>query len=160
MSAITKIQEILGVTPDGVWGPQTQRALDTLLDAYRTADDWHITTATSFADPADVRAFERCKSTGKSDHQCFAVGDNGIGLWEDSTVAGTGPCCALPASAWHEFYHTARKKKVVVEVHDKQVVCELRDTSGSRNVVDLNPDACTALGLVPPVKEPARWKWA
>ncbi len=162
MSAITRIQEILGVDPDGIWGPKSQAALDSLIESYNKAasNGWNETTATSFADPDDIRAFEKCKATGKSDHQCFAVGDNAIGLWGDSTRAGTGPCCALPSSAWHDFYNTARKKKVIVEVNGKTATVELKDTSGSRNVIDLNPDACALLGLTPPVKEPARWKWA
>jgi hypothetical protein len=160
LSAIAKIQEILGVTPDGLWGPKTQTALDSLIQGYSGDSGWNSTTATSFADPADVEAFKRCKAKGKSDHECFAVGDNGIGSWGDPTVAGSGPCCALPESAWKPFGSSARGKHVIVQVKDKTAEVELRDTSGSRDVVDLNPDACALLGLTPPVKEPARWKWA
>ncbi len=155
---IKAIQEILGVDPDGIWGPKSQAAIEALLDSH-DGEEWHKTIATSFADPADIRAFIKCKATGQTDLQCFRVGDNGIGLWGDSTVEGTGPCCALPASAWHEYYSTARKKKVIVEVGGKTAVCELKDTSGSRNVIDLNPDACALLGLTPPVKAPAKWRW-
>ena len=90
MSAIVKIQEILGVTPDGIWGPRTQAALDSLIQGYSGDSGWHSTTATSFADPADVAAFKRCKAQGKSDHECFAVGDNGIGSWGDPTVCRIG----------------------------------------------------------------------
>ncbi len=161
MTKIAELQTILGVEPDSIWGPKSQAALDALtIGGVGDGDDWHNTTATSFADPADIRAFEKCKQTGKTDKQCFAVGDNAIGLWGDSTRAGTGPSCALPSSAWHEYYSTARKKKVIVEVGGKTAVCELKDTSGSRNVIDLNPDACVLLNLTPPVKQPARWRWA
>ena len=156
MSAIVKIQEILGVTPDGVWGPKSQAA----LDALKHSEGWTIATATSFADPADIAAFKKCKQQGGSDHTCFAVGDNGIGLWNDDTTKGSGPCCALPNKVWEPFYHTARKKKVMVQKGDRIVEMELRDTSGSRDVIDLNPDACQALGLPIPLKDTVRWKWA
>lgn len=155
MSAIVKIQEILGVTPDGIWGPKSQTALNELIESY----GWHSTTATSFADPRDLRQFDKCKANGGSDHECFAVGDNGIGLWGDKTGEGTGPCCALPSAAWHDYYNTARKKLVLVRVGERTLTCELRDTSGSRDVIDLNPDACAMLGLRVPVKQPAVWRW-
>ena len=157
---IVTIQAALGVTSDGIWGPKSQAALDALISGDSGDGEWHSTTATSFADPADIRAFDKCKESGKSDYECFAVGDNAIGLWGDSTRAGTGPCCALPSVAWHEYYSTARKKNVIVEANGKTATVELKDTSGSRDVIDLNPDACALLGLAPPVKEPARWRWA
>ena len=145
---------------DGIWGPKSQAAFNALLTVKDPDTGWHKTTATSFADSGDLARFVKCKATGKSDHECFRVGDNAIGLWGDKTSDGTGPCCALPSSAWHDYYNEARKKLVLVRVGDRTVTCELRDTSGSRDVVDLNPDACKMLGLTIPVKEPAMWRWA
>jgi hypothetical protein len=163
VSAIVKIQEILGVTPDGIWGLKTQAALDSLIQGYSGDTAWHSTTATSFADPEDVRKFKECKAQGHSDEYCFNYGDNAIGtsdLGGHSTAQGTGPSCALPSKAWKPFGSAAEKKQVVVEVNGKTATVELKDTSGTRDVIDLNPDACVLLGLAPPVKEPARWKWA
>lgn len=123
-------------------------------------EEWHKVKASSFADPADLAAFKKCKLTGRTDKQCFAVGDNGIGLWGDSTIEGTGPSCALHPIYWQEFYHTARRKKVIVIANGGQIICELKDTCGVRNRIDLNPDAVRALGLEPPILINARWRWA
>ena len=46
----------------------------------------HRVHASSFADPADVRRFRACKAAGKSDQECFKVGDNGVGCWGDDTT--------------------------------------------------------------------------
>jgi hypothetical protein len=125
----------------------------------------HRVKASSFADPADIAAFKRCKAKGKTDQQCFAVGDNGIGKWGDSTVQGTGPCCALPPEDWRKLA-APRKSKVLVTVGRKSVVCELRDTMPAKRHIkngagiDLNPDACAALGLRPPIMVNATWQWA
>ncbi len=158
---IQDIQAILDVEMDGVWGPKSQAALDALI--HGQSDGWHKTTATSFADPEDVRKFKECKAQGHSDDYCFAYGDNGVGTPElggHSTVAGSGASCALPSKYWRPFGSAAEKKKVIVEVGGKTATVELKDTSGSRDVIDLNPDACALLGLKPPVKEPAQWRWA
>ncbi len=168
MSAIAKIQEILGVTPDGVWGPKSQAALDFMIQAYQHGDDtgWHDVKASSFADPADVKAFKKCKTNGGTDAQCFKVGDNAIGLWGDSTAEGTGPSCALPPEDWQPFYHTARMKLVEVRVGDKTTVAQLKDTMPHKAAItngagiDMNPDLCQALGLTPPVMTKASWRWA
>lgn len=103
MSAIVRIQEILGVNPDGVWGPKSQAALDFLVQVYKRDSEWHEVIASSFADPADVAAFKRCKANGGTDAQCFRIGDNAIGAWGDSTAEGTGPSCALPPEDWQPF---------------------------------------------------------
>ncbi len=123
--------------------------------------------ASSFADARDVAAFRLCKMKGKSDRECFKVGDNAIGLWGDSTAEGTGPCCALPPEDWQPFYHGARKKKVIVEnIAGDEVICELRDTMPHKAAItngagiDLNPDACSALGFTPPIMSKVKWRWA
>jgi hypothetical protein len=167
---IRRIQRILGVPVDGIWGPVTQAALDDLIEGPAPADV-HRVIASSFADPADVRAFEKCKAQGKTDQQCFKVGDNGIGCWGDSTKEGTGPSCALPPEDMEETwsaippsYKEARFQSVKVVANNQSVFCELKDRMPHRkNIkngagIDLNPDACAALGLKPPVKIPATWE--
>ncbi|MDQ6624099.1 MAG: hypothetical protein M3Y86_11540, partial [Verrucomicrobiota bacterium] len=59
--------------------------------------------ATSFADPADVAAYEKWygiylkegMSHADAMLAAFRHGDNGEGVWGDSTKQGTGPSCAL-----------------------------------------------------------------
>ena len=168
MSAIVKIQEILGVTPDGIWGPKSQAALEFLINAYSaTGDtDWHEVKGSSFADPADVRAFKRCKAAGGTDQACFKVGDNAVGAWGDDTSEGSGPCVALPPEDWQHLGTNARGTKVEVKYGDKSVVAQLKDTmphkANIRNGagIDMNPDTCRALGLEPPVLTKVSWRWA
>ena len=69
------IQRELNAQPDGIWGPKSQAALNRVL----RRGEGFTALASSFADPADVAAFRKCKRTGKTDQQCFRVGDNGIG---------------------------------------------------------------------------------
>jgi hypothetical protein len=110
--------------------------------------------ATSFADAADLRAFNRALLDGKSNREALEVGDNGIGAWGRSTVAGTGPCVALSP-------HTAgfRPNRMVRVFHgEKFVDCDVRDI-GPTERIDLNPDACMELGLYPPVKVMVDWNW-
>ncbi len=167
MSAIVQIQEILGVTPDGIPGANTEAAWEALKQAYRDAnmDGWHNVIASSFADPADVRAFKRCKQNGGSDQECFKVGDNAVGAWGDSTEEGTGPAVALPPEDWQKFGKDARGKKVELQYASKIVTALLKDTmphkANIRNGagIDMNPDTCKALGLTPPVMTRVSWRW-
>lgn len=163
---IAAIQTVLGVTVDGVWGPNTQRALDSLLHPAFSAE--HHVKASSFADPKDVAAFRRCKERGGSDQDCFKVGDNGIGCWMDDVTEGHGPSCALPPDDMIEKWgsiNDAKHKLVEVEANGKTVTCVLRDRMPwKRNItngagIDLNPDAVRALGLEPPIMVNAVWKW-
>lgn len=126
----------------------------------------HSVTASSFADPADVRAFRHCKGEGHSDQFCFRVGDNGIGCWGDDCTADK-PMCALPPEDWQEFGHEgARGKKVLVKAGGREVVCELRDTMPHKaNIkngagIDLNEAAVKALGHSPPILLRCTWEWA
>lgn len=125
----------------------------------------HQVMATSFADPIDIWLFKVCKKKGKTDRQCFKVGDNGIGCWGDDTTADR-PMCALPPEDWKPLGKAARGALVEVTAKGRTVVCELRDTMPSKaNVengagIDLNPAACKALGLKPPIKVRALWRWA
>lgn len=125
----------------------------------------HIVMASSFADPADVAAFRRCKAKGMSDIEAFRFGDNAIGRWGDSTAEGSGPSCALPPEDWKPLGDKAHLAKVRVFSNGKEVVCLLKDTMPARAHItnkcgiDLNPDACEALGLHPPVLTAATWEW-
>ena len=128
----------------------------------------HAVKATSFADPRDIRSFRRCKERGGSDQDCFKVGDNGIGLWGDDCSAGSGPSCALPPDDMIERWGSikaAKHKRVIVAIYDAHCICTLKDRMPWRkNItnhagIDLNPDACKALGLDPPVFESVSWSW-
>lgn len=167
------IQHLLHVAEDGVFGPKTMDALSAL--SHSTAEEWptqapaegaHEVKATSFADPADVRAFQRCKDQGRSDQSCFAVGDNGVGKWGDDCKAGSGPSCALPPEFWSQFGAAARGKLVHITHGEKSIVAALRDTMPHlANItngagIDLNPDACEALGISVPAEARVTWQWA
>jgi hypothetical protein len=173
MSKIADIQEILGVEPDDVWGPQSQAALDALV---RPGGILHVGKASSFADPKDVEAFKKWfakyKKDGLSDHdaekKAFAKGDNGIGCWGDDCTGAT-PACALPPEKMIDRWGSvdaAKHKPVLVTVEDKSVICVLKDrmpheryiTNGA--MIDLNPGACAAFGLKPPIMVSATWRWA
>jgi hypothetical protein len=45
----------------------------------RADEKVHVVKASSFADPADVVAVKKCLKSSKTENQCFAVGDNGVG---------------------------------------------------------------------------------
>ena len=110
--------------------------------------------ATSFANSADLLAFNRAKRDGKTTEEALEVGDNGVGAWGHSTVAGTGPCVALaPTVAGF------RPLRMVRVFHgEKHVDADVRDIA-PRGVIDLNPDACEELGLTPPVSTLVDWTW-
>lgn len=173
-----KIQEILGTAQDGIPGPNDDEALTRLrlharLDTEKweplqttsaISPIWHEGHASSFADPADVRAFRRCKAQGKSDSECFKVGDNGIGKWGMDTTQPV-PMCALPPEDWQILTHPPGTV-VIVEANGQTVRAELQDTMPHRAnitngaIIDLNPAACAALGMEPPLMVKARWRWA
>ena len=85
---LAKIQKLLGVEADGFWGPKSQYALNDNRDGGDAvpAGAGFKVTASSFADPADVKAFNHCKAQGKTDQECFKVGDNGIGQFGKLTA--------------------------------------------------------------------------
>lgn len=162
--------EHLGFSPgkiDGVWGPKTNKAFRKYEESF---DDQIITRkyqkvmASSFADPADIVAFKKCKDKGKSDQECFNVGDNGIGKWGDSTTTNV-PMCALPPEDWKPLGDLARGAKVEVFANGETIICELRDTMpAKKNIkngagIDLNHAAVKALGLKPPIMIPATWSF-
>lgn len=174
---IKQLQVLLHVAEDGSIGPKTMAAM-LLLQKQDAGAPWppvaavvpdasgvHSVEASSFADPADVAAFRKCKSHGLSDVTCFAVGDNGIGKWGDDCTADK-PMCALPPEYWAQFGAAARGKQVVVTANGHMVTCELRDTMPHEaNIhngagIDLNPGAVALLGLTAPIMTPATWRWA
>lgn len=127
-------------------------------------NEWREVKASSFADAADKAAFLRCKAKGRSDMECFKVGDNCVGLWGDATDAPR-PMCALPRDEWEGLGTAARGRLVEVRINGHTVVCELRDTMPrKRNIrngagIDLNPAAVAAAGLKPPIMARAAWRW-
>lgn len=156
---------------DSDFGPKSHKAfhdLDLALD-FPLEPGVHAVKASSFADPVDIRGFQRCKNRGGTDNQCFKEGDNGIGLWGDDTTVDV-PMCALPREDWASL-PSPRGQKVLVTVIDANgmptdatVVCELRDTMPARRFlgkagIDLNPGAQRALGLVPPVMQSVTWQF-
>jgi hypothetical protein len=155
---------------DGIPGPMTSEAWNALMAAVRDERSGgvsHAVKASSFADPADVRAFKRCKGEGKSDQECFKVGDNGIGCWGDDTTGNT-PMCALPPEDMTEKWGSvigAKHMRVVVSANGRTVTCVLGDRMPARKnvkngaAIDLNPAAAKALGLKPPFMVDAVWKW-
>lgn len=123
--------------------------------------------ASSFADPADIVAFKRCKNRGGSDKKCFEVGDNGVGLWGDDTSDESKAMCALPRGVWQDKWgrgDLARGKKLAVTYKGKTIVCELRDTLPARPKngagLDLSPGAAKAFGVAPPfMLRNVIWRW-
>ncbi len=124
--------------------------------------------ASSFADLADLRAYERCKAQGKPDRECFKVGDNGIGCWGDRTAQEEIPMCALPPEdmiARFGSVKAAKHARVRVTANGREVLCLLADRMPAKaNItngagIDLNPAAAKQLALQPPFLVRARWEW-
>src|ERR1043166_1382167 len=172
------VQKLLNVTDDGIIGKKSRAAFDALA---QTPPDstWppavpvddpnvHRGRASSFADPADVAAFRRCKERGGSDMDCFRVGDNGIGCWGQDVTEGTGNACAVPPDDIIAKWGTVdggKDKQVEITANGTTITALVRYrmpwrkniTNGA--VIDLNPDSCRALGLEPPVMISCEWKW-
>lgn len=143
-------------------GTKTEKAL---ADFRKSLSGARIVKASSFADPADIAAFRRCKNEGHSDQHCFRFGDNGVGAWGHDTT-GTIPMCALPREDWQEA-NKVGGSIVRVSFGSITVDCVLGDTMPRRaNIkngagIDLNPAAVEAFGLRPPIlKDGFSWEWA
>lgn len=173
MNTIRQIQTLLNVEADGIWGIKSEAALRALVHPVAITtlpgNSEHHGKASSFADPADVAAFKRCKAQGKSDQECFQVGDNAEGFWGDSTAEGTGASCALPPEDLIEKWGSlaaAKHRPVNVTANDKTITVVVKDTMPHRAnitngaMIDLNPDAVWQLGLEPPIMVTASWSWA
>lgn len=167
---------------DGVPGPVTTAAFEAFCaragqeraqskaDAALHEDsDSHNVKASSFADPADVRGFRRCKTQGHSDSYCFGFGDNGIGFTGRDCTDESVPYVALPPEDWAPKWGSAGNatgKKVLVSIGNKTVECVIGDTMPHRaNIhngagIDLAPGAQKAFGLTAPFMVEAEWRWA
>lgn len=128
----------------------------------------HIGKASSFADPADLRAYRRCKAEGKTDAQCRAVGDNGVGFTGVFCATEERRLCAVPREDWKERWKSASAatgRGVVVRANGRTIIATIGDTMPARKyikhgvVIDLNPGAAAALGLRPPFIVDAEWHW-
>lgn len=169
------IQQLLHVADDGVFGDLTMSAMAVL--AHANADVWpvpaapdgaHEVKATSFADPADVRAFRQCKAGGNSDQFCFRKGDNGLGFGKYDCTAGSGPACALPPEFWAQFPDARDGKRLVKITNDANglvLICPQKDTMphlpniANGAGIDLNSDACAALKISVPADARVTWEW-
>lgn len=160
MTTIQQIQQLIGATTDGLWGPRSQAALERAIAASDTRP--HATWATSFADPADISAFRRCSLQGGTERQCLQVGDNGIGHWGDDTTVSTA-MCALPIEDYQHLGDNARGVLIRVTIGERTVDCELRDSMGHKRSrpngagIDLNAEACRLLAVEPPLFTRAEW---
>lgn len=159
VNLIQRIQEMLDVEPDGIWGPKSQAALERAIGREETFK----AQASSFADEADLEAFKVCKRTGKTDEQCFKVGDNGIGQFGAETAQEHTPMVAVHAddmkAKWGSVAAAAHKP-VLVTVGKKSVLASVEDRLGVKGRIDLNPAAAKELGLTPPFLVPCAWQWA
>lgn len=162
---LAKIQTLLGVKDDGFWGPKSQQALNDELEGAGGGGGGNgpfEAEASSFADPKDVEDFKKCKAQGKTDKQCFAVGDNGIGKFGKLTAQTTTPMVAIhPTDAkkrWGSM-DAAAHRLVRVTVGNKSVVASVEDQLGVAGRIDLNPAAAKELGLNPPFLKDCVWEW-
>ncbi|MDB5581525.1 MAG: hypothetical protein JWR80_6701 [Bradyrhizobium sp.] len=127
-------------------------------------------TASSFADPADVKAYRDAIAAGKSEQEALKVGDNGIGAWGDDTTSESTPMCALPPEDWKGRWKTgkaARGKRVAVTYKGQTEIGELRDTMPAKaNIkngagIDLNPGFAKRFGVRQPfMLKNVQWDWA
>jgi peptidoglycan hydrolase-like protein with peptidoglycan-binding domain len=156
---LANIQKILGVEDDGRWGKISQAALNNLL---HETFPWFEATASSFADPADVVAFDHCKATGKSDQACFRVGDNGVGQFGKITAQERDPMVAIHrddmVAKWGSV-NAAAHRQVRVQVGTKTIYASVEDRLGVTGRIDLNPACAKELGLKPPFLVKCTWSW-
>ena len=190
MSTLQQIQQTIGVEPVGIWGPKSQAALIAASDSIKaqvqgllgvTRDGiWGVKSqnalnalgftggpfecdASSFADPSDVAAFLRCKSTGKTDLQCFRVGDNGIGQFGRITAQEHTAMIAVHGDEMKRRWGSiaaAAHRPVVVWVKGQMIHATVEDRISAPGRIDLNPACAKLFGLKPPFVVPCRWAWA
>lgn len=155
---IERIQAGIGVNPDGQWGPKSQAALNAIIGA-------HVNTgyhASSFADPADLIGFQRCKRTGRSDVSCFKEGDNGVGQFGAITAQDHTPMVAVNhtemVAKWGSE-HGAAHRLIEVTVNGRTFNAAVEDRISAPGRIDLNPACAKIAHLDPPFVVPCTWKW-
>lgn len=179
---LIKIQKLLGVNADGFWGPISQQALNDKRDGGAAASagvgasggatasggggggTGFKAEASSFADPKDVRDFQRCKAQGKTDQACFKVGDNGIGQFGKLTAQTHTPMVAIHKddmiARWGSVMGAAHRI-VNVTIGGKTIQASVEDRLGVPGRIDLNPACAKQLGLTPPfLIKNCVWSWA
>lgn len=168
--AIADILMRCGLDTNGPgWGPTTIKRLGEFADAAEMGDvqvamgEVFHCDASSFADPADIAAFKKCKATGKSDVECFAVGDNGIGQFDKITAQEDVAMVAVHGDAMKSKWGSingAAHKPVIVTANGKTITATVEDRISAPGRIDLNPAAAKQLGLKPPFVVSATWRWA
>jgi len=128
----------------------------------------NTTIATSFADPADILAYEGAKAEGKTEEEALAVGDNGIGCWGDNTKEGSGARSSLPAhitiARWGSMWN-GRGRLIRVFYGGTFVDTILSDEGpgpkeeAEGHGLDLNFDAWKAFGISVPAERQVQWDW-
>lgn len=155
---IEDIQILLQVDDDGQWGRKSQGALNRLINN----GEFRSTTFSSFADPDDLKSFKKCKLTGKTDVQCFAVGDNGIGQFGAITSQEHTPMVAIHSddmiAKWGSRAGAAHRL-VELRYNGKVITASCEDRISARGRVDLNPACLKEFGLKPPTKVAGEWRW-
>jgi hypothetical protein len=164
-TVLVKIQKLLGIDADGFWGPKSQQALNDERDeGSGPGGAGFNVTASSFADPEDVKAFKRCKAEGKTDQACFKVGDNGIGQFGKLTAQTEIPMVAVHKddmiARWGSVMGAAHRP-VTVTIGGRTIQATVEDRIGVTDRIDLNPAAARQLGLTPPfLVKNCVWNWA
>ena len=163
---LAKIQKLLGIEADGFWGPKSQKAFNDERDGGAAGESGpgFKAIASSFADPKDVRDFNSCKAEGKTDQECFKVGDNGIGQFGKITAQTHTPMVAIykddMIARWGSVAGAAHRM-VTVTIGGKTIQASVEDRLGVAGRIDLNPAAAKGLGLTPPfLIKNCVWNWA
>jgi len=103
--------------------------------------------ATSFATRQDLAAFAHAVVQGKSPREALSVGDNGVGAYGDATWRITPP--AIVALARSVASHNqVVSVKLLDAGHGNEFDAVVRDIAPA-GIVDLNPAALIAAGLMP-----------
>lgn len=178
------VQRLLLVKDDGILGPKSNAAYEALKIAQgewgkdlppKSGESGSSTEtgvkglASSFADPADVAAFKKCKAQGKTDQQCFSVGDNGLGYTGLDTTQTDIPYVAVQPdymiSKWGSASGAAGKR-VLLTINGVTKECVVGDrmpwikNTHNGAVIDLAPGAQKLFNLKPPFMVKAEWIWA
>lgn len=126
--------------------------------------------ASSFADLADLHAYQRAISSGDSVKEALAKGDNGVGCWGDNTAQTVVPMAAIPPEDMISHFGSvanAKHKPITVTYKSKSIHGMVADImphlrqalaqNGCR--IDLNPAFIQALGLPPSAGVEVDYEW-